>query len=49
MLFEADLDVKTISSYVGHAQTSTTYDVYTDLRAQREAEKRAAILDIDIV
>ena len=48
MLFEADIDAKDAQYLLGHAQLSTTMDIYTDIREQRRAAIHKKLRDIDI-
>ena len=48
MLFEADVAVKDAQRILGHAQASTTQDVYTEMRKQRESVINESIRGIDI-
>lgn len=49
MLFESDkVDFKTIQYLLGHAQLSTTMDVYTELRKRRVNEAAKVIRNVDI-
>ena len=48
MLFEAEIPAKDAQELLGHAQLSTTEDIYTHLREQRRAETRAKLLSVDI-
>ena len=48
MLFENNVEVADMQELLGHAQYSTTMDIYNDLREQRKASVRAQILSADI-
>ena len=48
MLFEANVAVKDAQRMLGHAQASTTQDVYTEMRKQRESVINESIRNIDI-
>ena len=49
MLYEANISVKDAQSLLGHAQASTTQDIYTDIRASRVKALRDVISCVDIV
>lgn len=48
MLYEADISPKDAQYLLGHAQLSTTMDIYTDVRKQREKVIAENIKSIDI-
>lgn len=48
MLFEAGIEAKDAQYLLGHAQLSTTMDIYTDIRERRQREIRNALLSVDI-
>lgn len=48
MLFEAGISPKDAQELLGHAQLSTTMDIYTDIRQQRKVQIRNQLLDVDI-
>ena len=48
MLFEAGVSESDAQDILGHAQISTTKDVYTHIREQRKAAVRQQILSVDI-
>lgn len=48
MLFEAGVDPKDAQDLLGHAQLSTTMDIYTDIRESRRMEVRSKLLSVDI-
>lgn len=48
MLFEAGVAESDAQDLLGHAQISTTKDIYTHIRESRRAKVRAELLDIDI-
>ncbi len=48
MLFEAGVSESDAQDLLGHAQISTTKDIYTHIRESRRAKIRAQLLDIDI-
>ena len=48
MLFEANIEAKDAQYLLGHAQLSTTMDIYTDIREQRRAAIHKKLRDIDI-
>lgn len=48
MLFEAGIDAKDAQYLLGHAQLSTTMDIYTDIREQRRKSIHQKLRDIDI-
>lgn len=47
MLFDAGVDVKDAQALLGHAQESTTRDIYTHIRESRAKKIREKILSID--
>ena len=49
MLFENDIAVKDAQRLLGHAQASTTQDVYTDIRKAREKLINRKLLDADVM
>ena len=48
MLFEADVDEKDAQDLLGHAQISTTRDIYTHIRDQRREKTYAQLRSIDL-
>jgi integrase len=48
MLYEAGIAPKDAMELLGHAQLSTTEDIYTHIREQRRALIRKQLLDVDI-
>ena len=48
MLYEQNLSDKDIQYVLGHAQLSTTMDIYTDIRSQRISHINQAILTADL-
>ena len=48
MLFEAGVSESDAQDILGHAQISTTKDVYTHIREQRKAAVRQQLLSVDI-
>lgn len=48
MLYENGVDPKTASFYLGHAQTSTTQNIYQDIRKSRMAEMNPQLYGMDI-
>lgn len=48
MLYEGDISPKDAQYLLGHSQLSTTMDIYTDIRLQREKEVSEKIKSIDI-
>lgn len=48
MLFEAGVQEKDAQDILGHAQISTTHDIYTHIREQQRERVRSQILNIDI-
>lgn len=48
MLFEADVDEKDAQEVLGHAQLSTTRDIYTHIRDQRHKKTYETMRKIDI-
>lgn len=48
MLFENNVSVADMQELLGHAQYSTTMDIYNDLRDQRKATVRQQLLSVDI-
>ena len=48
MLFENDIDIKDAQKLLGHAQSSTTQDIYTHIRTIREQRIKEKLLTIDI-
>lgn len=49
MLYENDIPAKDAQILLGHAQLSTTMDIYTEIREQHAAAVRKSILNVDIV
>lgn len=49
MLFEAGIDAKDAQYLLGHAQLSTTMDIYTDIREERRKSIQQKLRSIDIV
>ena len=49
MLYEADVTPKDAQYLLGHAQISTTMDIYTDIRQSREDSIKSKIKSIDVV
>lgn len=47
MLYEAGIEPKDMQELLGHAQLSTTMDIYTDLRAQHKQQVREKLLHVD--
>lgn len=47
MLYEAGVEPKDMQELLGHAQLSTTMDIYTDLRDRHKSSVRAALLSTD--
>lgn len=48
MLFENDISIKDAQGILGHAQASTTQDIYTHIRELRETAIKEKIRNIDI-
>ena len=48
MLFEAEIPARDAMSVLGHAQYSTTMDVYTDIRNEREKITAEKMMGIDL-
>ena len=48
MLFENDISESDAQALLGHAQISTTKDIYTHIRESRRQQIRAQLLDADI-
>lgn len=48
MLYEANVPAKDAQFLLGHSQLSTTMDIYTDIRKQRENDIAESIKSIDI-
>ena len=48
MLFESNISPKDAQYLLGHSQISTTMDIYTDIRKQRETEIKERVKSIDI-
>lgn len=48
MLYEADISPKDAQYLLGHSQISTTMDIYTDIRQQRETDIKERVKSIDI-
>ncbi len=48
MLFEAGIAPKDIQTIVGHAQLSTTMDIYTHIRADQANRVKTKVTDLDI-
>lgn len=48
MLYEAGIEPKDAQDLLGHAQLSTTMDVYTEIRESRRKKIRESLLDADI-
>ena len=48
MLYENNVNVATAQELLGHAQYSTTMDIYTTLREKQMEKERNAILSVDI-
>ena len=48
MLFENDIEVKDAQKILGHAQASTTQDIYTEIRKTRENIVKEKLLNADI-
>lgn len=48
LLFESGIDAKDAQHILGHAQISTTMDIYTDIRTQREEYLSKALRNADI-
>lgn len=48
MLYEAGVEPKDMQRLLGHAQLSTTMDIYTHIRTAREAQVNQALLHIDL-
>lgn len=49
MLYEANVPVKDAQELLGHAQASTTQDIYTHIRDSQKQKMREALYEIDIV
>lgn len=47
LCFEADVPVKTTQGLLGHAQISTTMDIYTELRNRKLAEAATSLNNTD--
>lgn len=48
MLWENEIQLKDAQTLLGHAQASTTLDIYTHIRKTREAQLQQKLLDLDI-
>jgi len=48
MLLEADIDVKSAQHLLGHAQASTTQDIYQEIRKKREDEVNSKLYSADL-
>lgn len=48
MLFEANVPAADAQELLGHAQYSTTMDIYTDIRAEHQKKVRKGLLNMDI-
>ena len=48
MLFEADVDEKDAQEILGHAQLSTTRDIYTHIRDQRRQKTYSKLVSMDL-
>ena len=48
MLYEGDISPKDAQYLLGHSQLSTTMDIYTDIRQQREKDIAEGVKSIDI-
>lgn len=48
MLFENNIDPKDAQELLGHAQLSTTMDIYTEIRESRKKSIRESLLNVDI-
>ena len=48
MLFENDIEIKDAQKILGHAQASTTQDIYTEIRKSRESIIKEKLLSVDI-
>lgn len=48
MLFEAGIQPKDIQTIVGHAQLSTTMDIYTHIRAEQAKRVQTKLVNLDI-
>lgn len=48
MLYEADIPARDAMELLGHAQLSTTEEIYTHIRERRKEQIKAALLDVDI-
>lgn len=48
MLYENDVNVKDAQQLLGHAQASTTQDIYTHIREQQAAKIRESLYHVDI-
>lgn len=49
MLYENEIPAKDAQNLLGHAQLSTTMDIYTEIRERHAAEVRKKLLEVDIV
>ena len=49
MLFEANVNIKDAQELLGHAQASTTQDIYTHIRETQKSKVREALYQIDIM
>lgn len=49
MLFEANINVKDAQELLGHAQASTTQDIYTHIRETQKSKVRESLYKIDIM
>ena len=49
MLYEANVSVKDAQELLGHAQASTTQDIYTHIRESQKQKIRESLYQIDIV
>ena len=49
MLYENNIPEKDAQILLGHAQLSTTMDIYTTIREARKKAVRKSMLDVDIM
>lgn len=49
MLWESGVDIAMAQLLLGHAQVSTTMDIYTHIRDEKQAEKRHMIMNMELI